>query len=268
MKTIIFYFSGTGNNLAVARQLAKELGDTDILPMRYLMTHKEISSEYDWVGFSAPTYYSHIPPYVEECMKNITYTGHQKVFLIAGCGGNRGLTMEDLRKLVNDCNKEVALEYMVIYPGNYITSYDAFPNWYQKFFIQQSYKKLHKIANDIKNDKSRKPLGKSILYLYDMKHDADSQKIIASFASIGQQYTISDECTGCGACAKLCPVGNITMENGHPVFGDHCNQCMACIQWCDRHALDDREKAKNRTRYHHSDIQRQDLFSWKAMLRS
>ena len=31
MKTILYYFSGTGNTLMLARLLAKELGDTEII---------------------------------------------------------------------------------------------------------------------------------------------------------------------------------------------------------------------------------------------
>ena len=33
MKTDIYYFTGTGNTLAVVRQLAEELGNTHLVPI-------------------------------------------------------------------------------------------------------------------------------------------------------------------------------------------------------------------------------------------
>lgn len=107
MKNIIYYFSGTGNNLAIAKRLAKELGETTVMPMSELLQNKVIPEEYEWVGFTAPSYFSHVPPYVEECMKDVSYTEKQKVFLITGCGGNRGLAIQDMRQHVHNSKKKL-----------------------------------------------------------------------------------------------------------------------------------------------------------------
>ena len=258
MKSVIYYFSGTGNNLAIAKQLARELGETTVLPMSELVQNKKIPEEYEWVGFTAPSYFSHVPPYVEECMKDVSYQEKQKVILIAGCGGNRGLAIQDMRKHVHNSKKEVNLEYMVTLSGSYILSYGSFPMWYQKFFIKQSYKKIHKMALDIKNGRKRKPLGKGIFYK--TKYEAAVQHSIENFSMIGKQFKVSDTCSACGACIKICPVANISMTHGKITFGDNCNQCMGCIQWCQNHAIDCQEKAAKRKRYHHLDIKRSELF--------
>ena len=34
MKTVIFYFSGTGNNLYVAKKIAERLGNTQVYPLK------------------------------------------------------------------------------------------------------------------------------------------------------------------------------------------------------------------------------------------
>ena len=61
MKTAIYCFSGTGNNLMIAKRLSALIGETDIFPIRVLKDNKTISPEYEWVGFVTPAYYSHIP---------------------------------------------------------------------------------------------------------------------------------------------------------------------------------------------------------------
>ena len=258
MKSIIYYFSGTGNNLAIAKRLADELGDTTILPISSLLQNKAIPEEYGWVGFTAPSYYSHVPPYVEACMKDVVYAEKQKVFLIAGCGGNRGLAIQDMRKQVHNSNKEVSLEYMVILPGNYITSYNALPMWYQKFTTRLSYRKIHQIAQDIKQDRKRKSLREG--FFYNKKYEEELQKVIGDYGQMGRQFTINDDCTLCGACLKVCPTKNITINDGKVIHGDTCNLCMGCIQWCPCKAVDYQGKAKDRNRYHHLDISKQEFF--------
>lgn len=39
MKTIIYWFSGTGNSLSVAKELAKQCGDTELIPMVKALRH-------------------------------------------------------------------------------------------------------------------------------------------------------------------------------------------------------------------------------------
>lgn len=51
-------------------------------------------------------------------MRDIVYSEKQKIFLVVGCGGNRGLSIQDMRKYVNNSNKDVDLEYMITLPGN------------------------------------------------------------------------------------------------------------------------------------------------------
>ena len=53
-----------------------------------------------------------------------------------------------------------------------------------------------------------------------------------------KHFNVSDACTHCGICQKVCPVNNI--EYGHdkkPYFKHHCEQCLACIQHCPARAI-------------------------------
>ena len=57
-KRIIFYFTGTGNCLYVARQLGGK--DAELLSIPQLMKHKKIKFEADEIGLVYPIY-GHMP---------------------------------------------------------------------------------------------------------------------------------------------------------------------------------------------------------------
>ena len=43
-----------------------------------------------------------------------------------------------------------------------------------------------------------------------------------------KSFQVDAKCSGCGTCAKVCPVGNIKMVEGKPVWQHHCETCLAC----------------------------------------
>ncbi len=56
-------------------------------------------------------------------------------------------------------------------------------------------------------------------------------------------FSITDECVGCGACVKLCPVGAVHGEKQqlHAIDAGLCIECAACGRICPAGAvLDDR----------------------------
>ncbi len=45
-------------------------------------------------------------------------------------------------------------------------------------------------------------------------------------------------CTGCGGCARSCPLGNIAMQpGGTPHWGNRCAMCLRCYHSCPRNAV-------------------------------
>lgn len=50
-------------------------------------------------------------------------------------------------------------------------------------------------------------------------------------------FTVSAAYNGCGICARVCPVDNIEMADGRPVWQNRCENCLACVNWCPREAI-------------------------------
>ena len=53
----------------------------------------------------------------------------------------------------------------------------------------------------------------------------------------------------CGICAKVCPLNNITMVDGKPVWGNDCIHWSACINRCPKLAIEYGKKTQGKNRY-------------------
>ncbi|MDW2798012.1 EFR1 family ferrodoxin [Clostridium boliviensis] len=45
-------------------------------------------------------------------------------------------------------------------------------------------------------------------------------------------------CVSCGKCVELCPLNNIILTDGKPIWGNDCTHCMACLHRCPTEAID------------------------------
>lgn len=63
-------------------------------------------------------------------------------------------------------------------------------------------------------------------------------------------FRVTDQCTGCGQCEQRCPLNNIKIANGKPVWGNQCTHCMACIAGCPHEAIEYGKKAVGKPRYY------------------
>jgi MinD superfamily P-loop ATPase len=79
-------------------------------------------------------------------------------------------------------------------------------------------------------------------------------RFIAGVHHADRKFTVDNRCTSCGTCVKVCPVENIRLEEGRPVWLHHCEQCMACIQLCPTEAIQAGKKTEKRGRYHHPGV--------------
>ena len=64
-----------------------------------------------------------------------------------------------------------------------------------------------------------------------------------------KKFYATDACIGCGKCTEVCPLNNVTVKDGKPVWGDQCTHCMACICKCPKEAIEYGNKSKGKPRY-------------------
>lgn len=256
MKTTLFYFSGTGNSLKVARDLAVELGNADIVPVvNALKQGIDLSAER--IGIVFPVYMFGPPLVISGFIEKLSAAKDKYFFAIATYGGKAANTLEICSSLFQKRGLELSAGFLVKMPGNYTPLYGAIAPDKQNKLFQKEKRRVKEIAGIVGRAEKHGPEKDLLLlrWLFSAIYRAGSSRIPA----MDQGFSSDDKCDSCGICKRVCPVGNIEMIDGRPKWLHHCQQCMACLQWCPQEAVQYGRLTLNRKRYHHPEIKPQDL---------
>ena len=86
--TKIYYFSGTGNSLSIAKDLTSTLKNVELLSIAELMRIPgEIVIQGDVIGFVFPVYFGRVPVFVEEFLERASFGNTNYIFAITNGGG-------------------------------------------------------------------------------------------------------------------------------------------------------------------------------------
>lgn len=250
-RNIIYCFSGAGGCLDMAKTVASELGDTDIVMMRAFPKVTDARGA-ERVGFIFPVYGGGLPGEIEEFIRSIRMDGTQYKFGLVqyaaymGCGLSKLDELIDLDYWGGISNHSSCIWLM---PHTLTLPRTSLGKAQQRVDIAAA-----AFAADIKNRK----------YMFAKPPKRTLNRIeSAAFSKLGprkvRKYTVSDACVGCGTCAKLCPRVNIRIADGRPVFGDSCMGCLSCVQYCPKAAIDIGKITKKRERYHNARIEAEEL---------
>lgn len=266
MKTTIYYFTGTGNSLKIARDICDMLEDCELTPIAKIWKEETLSATSEKVGFIFPLYYSGLPKIVYDFVIKIDLSKPRYFFtVIASAGGTTEFPFQQLERILNTKSKKLHLGYIIVMPTNYIIAYKTTPEDRQNLLFEKASQQVEVISEMIKNEESNldPDILKREFLLYEGKYQ--TEKFNANFREKvnlrDESFYIDDNCTSCGICEEVCPVNNIILVEGEPQWQHRCQLCLACINYCPEKSIQFGTETKNTQRYHHPEITPQDLKS-------
>ena len=255
-ETTLFYFSSTGNSLTAARKIAEQLGNSKIVNIPGVMD-AEIDFTADRIIVVFPIYMWGLPNIISRFFDKIRLSGGTELYAVATNAGLSGDPFKKAEKILKKNRQKLTSGYLVWMPENFTARYPVWPSWMQNLALRSSDKKIERISKNILNRQEgiREKSFWGINWFLTIQHNILMHKLFIEKALKASDYFWStDNCNGCGICAKICPVENITMIAGKPEWGDHCEVCVACLQWCPQRAVQFRKATLKRGRYHHPDV--------------
>lgn len=253
MKTSIYYFTGTGNSLAVSKDLAKELDNgidiIEILPISNFNNQELIIVDADIVGIVFPVYCHDLPRIVEVFSAKLEIKSSY-IFGIATYNKEPGNALYNLNRLLKKRGMSLSSGFHISMPGNNVLVIDftTTDEENEKRFTEEL-KKIKTISEIVK---SKKCVGIEGNYDPDEKYEIKSYLI--DIYNVANQFWITEECNFCGICVKICPNKNIKMADDEIIWDKNCEYCLACLHWCPQKAIQNGDNSQKCRRYHHPNI--------------
>ncbi len=257
-KTVIYYFSATGNSLAVARHLAKvlDIGDPVSVPGSLVNKDPYIDARgAKAVGFVFPVQRATIPEMLRGFIQSMPVDPDCYYFAVSTYSLFGSNEFWDIDELL--ASKGAALNYAagVRMMGNVglIEPSDATI----KRRIEHMGRQIDDIATAVAYHqesffpRSNKLLGWAVRSFTDLRR----KNIV---------FHIDKRCKRCGICAQVCPAQNIQLpqkgsEVTAPIRSDKCEACLACVHWCPAAAISTSRRMQ--VSYHNPTVSPEELHS-------
>lgn len=236
----IYYFSGTGNSLHVARELGKLIPETSLIPVVSLYYKENIKTNAETVGFVFPIHLTMAPRILRKFINNLSLKSAEYIFAVATRAGTQHRAFKDLESILKRKGKILDACFTL----NMGSNDPKLKDWHAA-----TKEELSIIENEVQKNLDfiqKIILNKHKCYEEDKTYtDPVPGFTILSwiFPYINRFYSVDfysdSNCVGCGTCEKVCLSGKISMNNEKPVWQQEvrCFSCNACLNYCPNQAI-------------------------------
>lgn len=237
---MIIYFSGTGNSLAISRQIADSIDDC-VMPLAQAVK-TDLTAE-KRIGLVYPSYDFNAPPAVRQWVPQLKISKSAYVFIIIPCGAQTGNAIWTIRKVLKDKGIRLAYAHKIRVPDNSAIAFGRNPND-QSWKFDRFASRLRTIISDIKAEKHAYRFSGWSLAGWIMGRPAIEKKLLSAFRPVVNET----KCIGCRICSRVCPMNNIAIvarPNPSDNLSDSvariqsaCTECLGCVHACPQQAVE------------------------------
>jgi ferredoxin len=239
----IFYFTSTGNCLAVAKKIGGNL-----VSIPQVIDLPDLHFKDNVIGLIFPVYGFGMPKMVRKFLEKATWEADYS-FAIGTYGNLPGAAMIGVQNCAKNHGQHFDYAESLLMIDNYLPGFDM-NNQIAKLPEKNVDENLSRIIADIQNRRTHAaaagPIWKALTRVV-----RSGENLLLNDKQ-GQRYIISQDCTKCGICAKICPAGNITVTD-KVVFKNQCEVCLGCVHMCPQNAIHMKNE-KSTVRWRNPDV--------------
>ncbi|MGN0163669.1 MAG: EFR1 family ferrodoxin [Candidatus Ornithomonoglobus sp.] len=231
------YLSGTGNTKHCIEKLTSLLDNSaKSIPLESTNVIEEIKKN-SAIILGYPTQYSNAPYMVRDFInRNKMLWNGKKILCVATMGAFSGDGAGCTARLLKKYGATILGGLHIKMPDSVCDSKLLKKTIEQnKEIVIQADKKIEFAAQQIKQDKYPKDGITLISHIIGLL----GQRLWFYGKTTGytDKLKISKNCIGCELCVSLCPMKNISVQNGKAVADKKCTMCYRCISHCPQKAI-------------------------------
>lgn len=261
MSATIFYYTGTGNSLWVARLLAGRLEDAGTASMSGRGSLEKAAGS-SIVGLVFPVHIWGVPGRVVRFSKELSVMPGAYAFSVAVNGGQVSNTLIQLERILAERGVKLSAGFDVRMPSNYIPLGGPGPVEKQQRLFSRAEHRIGEIASIVGRQESlpveKGPLWQRLLFT------AVYRMTLSRVPAMDRPFLADAGCNSCGVCKRVCPADNIELVEGRPVWLHRCEQCFSCLQWCPQEAIQYGRRTRKYCRYRHPEIKLEDILGSRS----
>lgn len=242
---MIYYFSGTGNSKWIAQEVAKATQDRAISIVEAVKRPVKLQTEAAEVfGLVFPVFAWRLPLPVRNFLKNRKKTAAYS-FAVATCEGEYGDAFKEAAALYpfDSCYALAMANNYFLYP------WEDTSDVHRRQLITAAQAEIKTIAQRIHTRASDPPPE----WLRGPGAALKTNLIGPAFMATRSDrkfFVEKEKCISCGLCAENCPLHDIRLTDGKPVWQHQkCVHCCACIANCPVQAIEYGRQTVGKPRY-------------------
>jgi ferredoxin len=263
----IFYLSGTGNSLHVARELAARIPEAELVPIVGALNSGRIHTTAETVGLVFPIHNLTSPGLVKRFLQRADMRSAGYIFAVATrlCSDK---VFSEMDKLLAGQGKKLDACFSVQMPCTYIPLFTLPSNGEIEKMEAELQRRLDGIQACVADRRvHREKDDPRVFVMGHVLYPAITAFMFnARFPGMARSFYAESGCTGCGLCEKVCLADRIRMKDGRPEWRRDvdCVYCFACLHFCPVEAI--QIKGRNtigKGRYHHPGVNAADIAGQK-----
>jgi len=235
----LFYFTATGNSLAVAKQFEGEL-----ISIPQVMKNGLLEYTDQEIGIVFPVFANQPPKMVQDFLKKVNLKADY-YFAIATYGMMSGNPFRYVQRIAKEHGYQFDYTRGLLMVDNFLDNFDV-ASEVSKIEKKKIPDRFSAIKKDVLNHKKEEMRAGLITNAVTKMCEPLFNGIVNGRTA--QKFIVDETCIQCGICSKVCPAGNIKVSN-QVEFNQMCEGCYACIHACPKKAMHiKREKSNERWR--------------------
>jgi len=235
-KSVLFYFSGTGNTLWAVNQLAEHFQNCEVYSIEAQLDIISILEAAEFVVFAYPIYGSDLPLPMKQFLQKLprddrvikTYAMVTQ-WKFSGDGGVLIREFLPKRFELSGTTHIFMPNNISVTPFKFLFRYTNDPVKLKKV-LDKAKTKIDRFAEEINHQHTHLVGDQIFSNLLGRMQRSPFRKYYDGFTDDIAFDT--DVCTNCGLCIQLCPVANLSNDEKTPKAAGNCALCLRCYNYC------------------------------------